>query len=292
MLNTLRKIEWPDKLEPVGGIIKAGLIGQVADYDSLISQAHKKAEEITKEAEKRIIKEIETVRQNTSKELNTDFTKFKKVLVKHRDQLLTQSTDLCFEVTKAALGTYVESVEEQRKLKEMVATLIDKLHTNKNLIFQAHPNQVSLVEAVIEENFSNLIKKGDYIVNEDNTLELNQLRVSGVEDAFIDVSINNLLLIINNEIELLKEQFGTELKKGVSFKAGEVDINEKVPEEPAVLMEAQSELDVELEEGLNEKPALSKEAQAELEVELEEEQNFVPRRRRSARSVSNSKNEL
>ncbi len=242
MLSRLRKIDWPQEVDPVGGIISAKLIGQVADYEQLIWQAEQKAELITKEAQKRVSKEIEQVRQDASKKLTSDFTKFKQVLVKHRDQFVKNSSTLCFEVTKAAVNNYLVSLEEEKKLKEMVGILIEKLHTNKNLIFEAHPNQVSLVGLVIEGYFSNLIKKGDYEVRENNTLVLDQLRVSGVEDAFIDVSINNLLLIINNELELVKEQFGAELEKTLPFKQGEVNVNEAVEDKNLTGLVAQKSL--------------------------------------------------
>jgi hypothetical protein len=60
MLNTLRKINWPDGVQANGGVIKAQLLSFVTDYDSLIVQANKKAEEICSKAEAQAKVDAET----------------------------------------------------------------------------------------------------------------------------------------------------------------------------------------------------------------------------------------
>lgn len=215
MLDTLRTIHWPEGTQPAGVIIRASLLAQVSDYDGLIFQAEKKAEEIKRKSEQESREKAEQMRQEIADSVKLDFDKLKQVMTRNQDHILGRSSEVCVEVAKIAVGNFIESLDEQKKIAEMVNSLIRKMHSTSNIVFSAHPSQVSLVHSVLEKGFDHMLKKGDFQINPDNTLGLDQIRVNSVEDAFVDISITNLVSILRNEIEQLKEHFDDEIRQGL-----------------------------------------------------------------------------
>lgn len=212
MLETLRRINWPDGVQPVGAVIPAALLSQVADYDGLIVEAEKKANEMRQAAEQEITAKAEQIRQEVTCSVKTDFQKIKELVVWHRDQILQRSSRVCVDVAKIAVGNFMESLDEQKKLSTLVGSLIKKLHSKSNIVFVAHPTQIDLLQDTLEKGFARVLKKGDFQIKDDNTLELDQIRVSSVDDAFIDISMKNLVGILCDEIEQLEELFDDEIR--------------------------------------------------------------------------------
>lgn len=223
MLDTLRKINWPEGVQPAGAIIPAALLAQVADYDGLIMQAEKKAEEVLSKAEIEIAEKSEKVRREVSNAVHSDFEKLKKLLVGQRNKILQQSSSVCVEVAKIAVGNFIESLDEQRKISSLVGLLIKKLHSKSNIVFIVNPSQIETLQEVLEKGFDRVLKKGDFQIKEDNTLELDQIRVSSVEDAFIDISLKNLVGMLCGEVEQLQEHFDQEIR-------GALEIDTSLPE--------------------------------------------------------------
>lgn len=211
MLETLRKINWPEGVQPAGAVIPAALLSQVADYDGLIVEAEKKAEEMRQAAAQEITAKAEQVRREITNSVKTDFQKLKDLVVWHRDQILQRSSRVCVDVTKIAVGNFMESLDEQKKISTLVGSLIKKLHSKSNIVFVAHPTQIDLLQETLEKGFARVLKKGDFQIKDDNTLELDQIRVSSVDDAFIDISMKNLVGILCDEIEQLEELFNEEI---------------------------------------------------------------------------------
>lgn len=212
MLETLRRINWPDGVQPAGAVIPAALLSQVADYDGLIVEAEKKANEMRQAAEQEITAKAEQIRQEITCSVKTDFQKIKELVVWHRDQILQRSSRVCVDVAKIAVGNFMESLDEQKKLSTLVGSLIKKLHSKSNIVFVAHPTQIDLLQDTLEKGFARVLKKGDFQIKDDNTLELDQIRVSSVDDAFIDISMKNLVGILCDEIEQLEELFDDEIR--------------------------------------------------------------------------------
>jgi mannose/fructose/N-acetylgalactosamine-specific phosphotransferase system component IIB len=211
MLETLRKINWPEGVQPAGAVIPAALLSQVADYDDLIVEAEKKAEEMRRVAAQEITAKTEQVRREVTNSVKTDFQKLKDLVVWHRDQILQRSSRVCVDVAKIAVGNFMESLDEQKKISTLVGSLIKKLHSKSNIVFVAHPTQIDLLQETLEKGFARVLKKGDFQIKDDNTLELDQIRVSSVDDAFIDISMKNLVGILCDEIEQLEELFNEEI---------------------------------------------------------------------------------
>lgn len=212
MLETLRRINWPQGVQPAGAIIPAALLSQVADYDGLILEAEKKTEELRRTAEEEIAAKTEQVRHEVTNSVKADFQRLKQLISGQRDQILQRSSRVCVDVAKIAVGNFMESLDEQKKISSLVGALIKKLHSKSNIVFVVHPSQIELLQATLEKGFEHVLKKGDFKIKEDNTLELDQIRVSSVEDAFIDISMKNLVGIVCDEIEQLEELFNDELK--------------------------------------------------------------------------------
>lgn len=184
----------------------------MADYDGLIVEAEKKANEMRQAAEQEITAKAEQIRQEITCSVKTDFQKIKELVVWHRDQILQRSSRVCVDVAKIAVGNFMESLDEQKKLSTLVGSLIKKLHSKSNIVFVAHPTQIDLLQDTLEKGFARVLKKGDFQIKDDNTLELDQIRVSSVDDAFIDISMKNLVGILCDEIEQLEELFDDEIR--------------------------------------------------------------------------------
>lgn len=225
MLNTLRRISWPEDIQPSGGVLKGEVLGQVSDYETLIRIARSRAERIRKEQELQAKHEAEVVRKEVANSVKSDLAKFQEVFLKQRDQILDKSAEICTEVTKAAVTNFLGTVDDSTKLRRMIQLLIDRMHSRSEIEFGVHPDRVNLVKDVLAQHFNTVLRAGSYFVEEDATLELDQIRIKTLNNAYVDVSLKNIIAVMGNELESMESLIKKELSAGCQFDAKSTNAN-------------------------------------------------------------------
>lgn len=217
MLNTLRRIDWPEDIQPSGGVLKGEVLGQVSDYETLIRIARSRAERIRKDQERQAKHEAEVVRKQVANSVKTDLAKFQEIFLKQRDQILDKSAEICTEVTKAAVTNFLGSVDDEKKIKRMIQLLIDRMHSRSEIEFGVHPKRVELVKEVLVTHFHSVLRTGSYFVEEDGTLDLDQIRIKTANNAYVDVSLKNIVAVMGNELESMESLIKKELSAECQF---------------------------------------------------------------------------
>jgi vacuolar-type H+-ATPase subunit H len=217
MLSTLRRIGWPDELQVGDGVIKGSTLGFIASYDDILDQANKKANRILTDARNRAEHDSELLRIEVAKEAKSDLKKLAEIFSGEKEFILRRSGDLCAEVTKVAIQKYFGVLAEHDRIEMMLRVLIDGLHGNLNLVFLVNPAQVDLVKGVLANKFSNLIQASNIQVIEDSTLSTDQLKVQRAEGAYLDISLRNIVAMLSDEIDALKEGFREAIKESTEI---------------------------------------------------------------------------
>ena len=100
----------------------------------------------------------------------------------------------------------------------MIQLLIDRMHSRSEIEFGVHPDRVNLVKDVLAQHFNTVLRAGSYFVEEDATLELDQIRIKTLNNAYVDVSLKNIIAVMGNELESMESLIKKELSGWVSVR--------------------------------------------------------------------------
>lgn len=117
-----------------------------------------------------------------------------------------------------AIAQFIKEAPEKTRLNALIELLLGKIQSRSSFTLRVHPGQVELVETLIAEKFSSLLKLSKWQVIPDSTVAPDRLVVDSAGESYIDVSVENWLAILGQELLSLKGYFDAQatLKQGQS----------------------------------------------------------------------------
>lgn len=218
MLGLLREIDVPVDFQFTGNWIKGSLMDQVSDYQTLVATAHRHIQEMRDRAKLEIETQRTEVIEDVAKRGQNDLQQFLNLFEKRRMELESNSAMACMEVSRMAIAQFIKEAPEKTRLNALIELLLGKIQSRSSFTFRVHPGQVELVETLIAEKFSSLLKLSKWQVIPDSTVAPDRLVVDSAGESYIDVSVENWLAILGQELLSLKGYFDAQatLKQGQS----------------------------------------------------------------------------
>lgn len=209
MLSLIRKIQTPDDFDFVGSWIPADLLNQVADYQSLIAVAERRIESMEEAFQQRLEIERSEVLKNTANGCQKDLEKIKGMFDSRRAQLEGNSANSCVEVTRLAIEQLLRESPEQVRLEPLVRSLLVNLQSNSEVTVRANPEQAVLVEQMIAGRLAAELGFPKWTVLSDPEVQRDRFVVKSAGDSYTDVSIENWLALVGEEVESLHGFFNS-----------------------------------------------------------------------------------
>lgn len=203
MLNSLRRVRFPDNIEISGPVIKAKLISYVKDHDQLLTKAQESADLILKQAHTEAKLMRESVEKKVVESIKKDIDSIKKLTETKEKKLLERSADLCTEVCSAVFQQLMEKLPANEKIHTLVEKLLETSHHGRVIQLNCHPEQIQLVEQAVAAVMAQQMNLRQWAVTASPDLGLYEIVISTANGAEINVSLENLLAIYKDEIAAL-----------------------------------------------------------------------------------------
>jgi flagellar biosynthesis/type III secretory pathway protein FliH len=182
-------------------------LNQVSDYQALIESAHRRIEEMETKSWSTIEAKRREVIEATAQKCRDDLDKAIGLLeAQHRD-LEEKSAQTCMEVTRLAVTEIIREAPESARLSVLIESLLNRIQSRSSFILRANPAQVDLTKSLIAEKFSLLLRLSKWEVLADPSVEKDRLLVGSAGESYIDVSIENWLALLGQELHSLKDYF-------------------------------------------------------------------------------------
>lgn len=209
MLSLIRKIQTPDDFDFVGSWIPANLLNQVADYQSLIAVAERRIESMEEAFQKRLETERSEVLKKTANSCQKDLETIKGMFDSRRAQLEGNAANSCVEVTRLAIEQLLRESPEQVRLEPLVRSLLVNLQANSEVTVRANPEQAAFVEQIIAARLAAELDFPKWAVLPDPEVQRDRFVVKSAGDSYTDVSIENWLALVGEEVESLHDFFNS-----------------------------------------------------------------------------------
>ncbi len=214
MLSLIRKIQTPDDFDFVGSWIPGTLLNQVTDYRSLMAVAERRIESMEEEFQGRMETQRRQVLEETASKCQQDLKNVKAMFDSRRTQLEDNSANSCVEVTRLAIEQLLRESPEHLRLEPLVRSLLRNLQSNAEVTVRAHPDQAGFVQQVIAEKLAAELGFQKWAVVPDPEVQRERFVVKSAGDSYTEVSIENWLALVSEEVDLLHDFFNSATLSG------------------------------------------------------------------------------
>ncbi|MCE2744308.1 MAG: hypothetical protein LW710_00185 [Burkholderiales bacterium] len=206
MLERIRVIEIPEGTEVIGPIVKGFILGQLADYESIVSAAREKGEKVRHEMIGMAKEEVELLKKNTVDRLTEDFDVLRASSIVRLQKIQNESSNVCLEVSKITLNTMLDGLAEKEKIEILIKGLIRERQSESAVKISCHPKNVELVKEVFEEKIKSILFVENLDITKDHSLSENSIRFLSEENSYRELSIESLKSFFSSKIDQLKDE--------------------------------------------------------------------------------------
>jgi hypothetical protein len=206
MLERIRVIEVPEGTEVVGPVVKGFILGQLADYESIVSAAREKGEKVRHEMIGMAREEVELLKKNTVDRLTDDFNVLRNSSMVRLQKIQNESSSVCLEVSKITVNTMLDSFAEKEKIEILIKGLIRERQSESSIKISCHPKNAELVNAVFEEKIKSILFVENLEITKDHSLSEDCIRFLSEENSYRELSIESLKSFFASKIDQLKDE--------------------------------------------------------------------------------------
>lgn len=213
MLNLLRRVSFPDQLQTSGPLIKASLIRHVSTYHDILREAEFEKTQILNQAKLEAKLISDKARQEAINEVRSDLSKLREATHTKEIKLRERSTSICTEICRVVLEKFITSASDSAKIRTLVEALLERSHSARELKLRANPAQTQLLEESLVEVLGQQFNLRKWDIQSDENLQPFELQISTTNGSEINVSIHNVLQMLQHEIEALSEDVSLSLQE-------------------------------------------------------------------------------
>lgn len=212
MLEKIRRIEIPEGTELVGPVIKGFMLGQLADYESIVGAAKEKGEKIRHEMIGMAKEEVEVLKKKTVDRLVDDFDVLRNSSMVRLQKIQNESSSVCVEVSKATINTILDGLTDSEKIEVLIKGLIRERQTENSMKVSCHPKNEEIVRAVFEEKIKSILFVENLEISKDRALSEDCIRFLSEENSYRELSIESLKSFFASKINQLKDEIEDRLE--------------------------------------------------------------------------------
>lgn len=206
MLNTLRRVAFPNNLQTSGPVVKARLINHVKSHTQLIENGERVVAQLLAEARQEARQLKEAVQAEAAQSLKKDLESIRYSTQLKEQALFEKSASLCVNVCTAVFQQVIDELPASQKIRSLVEILLSAAHHGRVLQLQCHPDQIDTVKREVANVMAKQLNLRHWSVQGSEKLQLFEIQISTPNGAEIQVSLDNLLAIYKNEIEALDQE--------------------------------------------------------------------------------------
>lgn len=206
MLEKIRVIDIPDGTEVVGPIVKGFMLGQLADYESIVDAAKEKGERIRHEMIDMAKEEVEVLKKNTVNRLTDDFNVLRTSSMVRLQKIQNESSNVCVEVSKVTINTVLDGLADSEKIEILVKGLIKERQSEHSMKVSCHPKNVEIVKTVFEEKIKSILFVENLEITKDQSLAEDCIRFLSEENSYRELSVDSLKSFFSSKINQLQEE--------------------------------------------------------------------------------------
>lgn len=211
MLNLLRVVEAPNEFRFVGSWVSGRLLDQVADYQTMVDTARRHIESMEQASLAELDIQRTSVLKEAAQSCRDDLIRIAHAFDQRRSELEACMADACIEVTRLAIDEMVRSIPQEQRIEALVSSLLASVKSRVNLIIRANPEQVDLVKQTVAAKFAEKLGLTSWAVHGDFSVKLDRFVVDSDGESYIDVSLENWLNLMAQEVESLRTYFDSQL---------------------------------------------------------------------------------
>nr|WP_294887215.1 HrpE/YscL family type III secretion apparatus protein [uncultured Limnobacter sp.] len=206
MLKLFRRISFPGHIHVPGPVIKGRMILCAGDHDQIIDFAREEAARILSQAKQDADRIREEARQQTSLEVRNDLNQLHQINGHFQKHVISQMSTWCVAICTAAIEQFIETKDEQSKVRNLVDALLKKQKGQRKISLQVHPAQINMVHDVICERLGDLQGARQWEIIPNHELQIHELKIVAINGAETSVSIANLLAMYREEIQVISRE--------------------------------------------------------------------------------------
>lgn len=213
MLNLLRRVNFPEQLQTSGPLIKASLLRHVSTYHDILREAEDEKQKILNQAKVEAKLISDKARQEAINEVRGDLSKLQSATYEKEYRLQERCTSICTEICRVVVEKFITSASDSSKIRTLVEALLERSHSSRELKLRANPVQIQLLEESLVEVLGKQFNLRKWDIQPDDNLQEFELQISTTNGSEINVSIHNILQMLQHEIEALSVDVSLSLQE-------------------------------------------------------------------------------
>lgn len=206
MINLLRTVRFPGHMHTSAPWIKARTISHIGDYDDLIAQGKREAEDIIAKAEEDAAHLRSVARQEAAEAVRSDMFNFLD-FAREQQQVLRQQTRLiCEQVCLAVLERFITQADDQVRIKVLVEDLIAQSYNARELHVHCHPKHEEPASRAVTEVLADRLNLRRFQVHPDSEMAEYELKVRASNGSEVHISLENVLALLSDEVSHFIQQ--------------------------------------------------------------------------------------